>query len=244
MSIRQLLTYVIIVSLICGTCQLSAQGGYVLSTDTSVMTIERTIPQQKINDYRSQPVYNYDENPDYSESFLDRLWLRFNRWLRSLLGESGYDALGNIIFFAVVFIAIAAVVVFVIRAQGHNPFGRTNRRSKTALAADGINENSSVESIDNLIAKAEAAEDYRLAIRLLYLKSLRLLDTAEEITWRSGKTNHDYLLEIKGTELREEFESLNYIYEYSWYGQFEIEGESQYHQLREPFIALFNKIIK
>ena len=95
-----------------------------------------------------------------------------------------------------------------------------------------------------LIIKAEEANDYRLAIRLHYLKSLRLLDTLGKIIWRSGKTNHDYLLEIKDTELKEEFDNLSYIYEYSWYGQFEIESAIQYQQLRDPFQTLYKKIIK
>ena len=223
---------------------MSAQYGYVISTDTTVVTVERTIPQQKIEDYRSQPAYNYDEDPDYSEGILDRLWLRFKRWLRGILGAKGYGALGDIIYYAVILIAIGAVVTFAMRAQGHNPLARRVRKSKITLAADLIDENSSVESIDGLIAKAESSGDYRLAIRLYYLRSLRLLDTADKIIWRSGKTNHDYLLEIKDNALRDEFENVSYIYEYSWYGQFEIESEDQYNQLRDPFHTLFIKIKK
>ena len=221
---------------------MSGQRGYVISSDTSVVTVERVIPQQKIDNYRSQPSYNYDEDPNYSESLLDRLWFRFKAWLRSILGASGYSTLAEIIYYALIILAIAAVVILAIRAQGHNPFARTERRSKTALAADLIDENSSVESIESLIDKAEQSNDYRLAVRLHYLKALRLLDSAEKIIWRSGKTNHDYLLEIKEGILKEEFDNLNYIYEYSWYGQFEIESEDQYHQLREPFHTLYTKI--
>lgn len=230
--------------LICCTIQIYGQVSYVTTSDTIILTTERSISQEKIDNYRSQPAYNYDENPDYSESMLDRLWLRFKRWLQGVLGGDGYNILGNLIYYGLLLIALIAIIVLILRAQGHNPFARSERKSKTAIAVDLIDENSSVQSIDSLIAKAEIDRDYRLAIRLHYLKLLRLLDTAGTIQWRAGKTNHDYLLEIKNVNLKDKVDNLNYIYEYSWYGQFEIEDASQYQQLKDPFHHVYNEIRK
>ncbi len=224
--------------------QIKGQEGYVVASDTSVSTVEREISQKKIDNYRSQPAYNYEDNPEYSDNFLSRLWMRFIEWLGSILGGGGVGILGKTIYYGLILLAIISVVVFITRAQGHNPFGRTDRKSRTALAAELVDENTSIESIEDLINKAERSDEYRLAIRLHYLKSLRMLDTAKAINWRSGKTNHDYLLEIKDNNLKEKFDDLSYIYEYSWYGQFEINSLEQYHKLRDPFHSLFHTLNK
>lgn len=221
---------------------LLAQQSYVVATDTSLVTVDRSIPQQKIDDYRSQPEYNYDENPDYEESFISALWMRFVRWLKSVLGKEGYGAMTKLLFYGLLLLGVAWFFMFIVRAQGHNPFARGNRKSEIVVAAEAIDENSSIDSIQELVNKAEIAGDYRLAIRLQYLKLLRVLDNAEEIEWRSGKTNYDYLNEIRGMELKEDFDALNYIYEYSWYGQFDISSEEKYQELRLPFYTLFDKL--
>lgn len=221
-----------------------AQDGYVTTADTTVLSVERLVPQAKIDAYRAKPAYNYDEKPEYSDNILAGLWMRIGHWLEKMLGGGSYGLLGKFIYYGFIFLALIMVVIFVSKVQGHNPFSRSGRKSETALAAELVNEKSSIESIERLIEKAESSSEYRLAIRLHYLKSLKLLDTATIITWRSGKTNHDYLLEIQDSQLKEEFDDLNYIYEYSWYGQFAIDDEAQYSQLSETYLTFYENISK
>ncbi len=222
--------------------QSQAQYNYIEASDTVVSTIKRSIPQEKIDEYRSTPAYNYEQNPTYEDNTLQRLWLSFLKWLERVLGRGGYSLLGDLIYYGLMVVAAVGLIFIILRAQGHNPFSRSERKTQTELEADTIDENSSVESINNLILKAESAGEYRLAIRLQFLKTLRLLDDKKHILWRSGKTNHEYLNEINDAEIKEKFDDITYVFEYSWYGQFEVESESQYHQLREGFISLFNQL--
>ena len=90
-NIRAITTYLIwIVSLLLSVSAY-AQAGYVTTADTSVVTVERNIAQEKIDKYRSQSEYNYDQNPDYEESFFGMLWMKFLNWLKDLLGDGGYN---------------------------------------------------------------------------------------------------------------------------------------------------------
>ena len=43
------------------------------------------------------------------------------------------------------------------------------------------------------------------------------------IEWDIEKTNTDYLYEIKNPIHKEEFTYLSYLYNYIWYGEFEID---------------------
>ena len=46
------------------------------------------------------------------------------------------------------------------------------------------------------------------------------------IEWHADKTNTDYLYEIHSKSVREEFSYLSYLYNYIWYGEFEMDENS------------------
>lgn len=75
-------------------------------------------------------------------------------------------------------------------------------------------------NLDQLIQEAIQKQNYRLAIRYYYLKLLKYLIDNQLIEWHPDKTNRDYVMALKGSELQPLFNRLTYIYEYVWYGKF------------------------
>lgn len=221
---------------------LQGQPTIVLAHDSIITPIQRTISSQKLEDYKSQSEYNFDDNPEYESNLLSRLWMAFKNWLKSILGEDNYNKAGNSIYYILMAIAAAALLYYLFRVHGYNRGFSREERSQT-ITTELVDETSSLQTIDDLILQAETNQEYRVAIRLLYLKTLKLLDNATKIKWRQGKTNHDYLVELKDITDKEIFDDLIYIYEYSWYGQFDIESLDQYQQLRSPFHN-YHKIMK
>jgi hypothetical protein len=57
---------------------------------------------------------------------------------------------------------------------------------------------------------------------LIFLYSLKLLSDNQHINWQPGKTNHDYLAEIKTEELKPGLSELSHYFDYAWYGGFPI----------------------
>lgn len=82
------------------------------------------------------------------------------------------------------------------------------------------------EDISKLINKAISEENYRLAIRYHYLDTLRKMDQNGIIDYNFDKTNADYSAEIKTEALKNKFKRITRIYEYSWYGEFEVSQEN------------------
>lgn len=76
------------------------------------------------------------------------------------------------------------------------------------------------------IDKAAANGDYRLAIRLMYLRLLKNLSERNVIRYKQDKTNFDYLVEIQPTNYYNEFFKVTRHYEYSWYGKFPVSSEA------------------
>ena len=106
-------------------------------------------------------------------------------------------------------------------------------------------EEDSVESLgefseyDALIAEAESNNNFNLASRYLYLKTLKSLYDKGLINFSPDKTNGEYLQEMSSNPYHGQFAALTRNYEYAWYGTFLISGV-QYQKLKHEFIE-FNK---
>jgi hypothetical protein len=84
------------------------------------------------------------------------------------------------------------------------------------------------------IDKAVKQDNYRLAVRLMFLRLLKNLSEKNIIQYKQGKTNMDYLLQLHPTRYYKDFFRITRNYEYSWYGQFEV-NEQAYHIIRNDF---------
>jgi hypothetical protein len=80
--------------------------------------------------------------------------------------------------------------------------------------------------------------DFKLATRLLYLRTLKNLNARGEIVWEPEKTNSQYVKEIKNTNRKQAFRSVSRLFEYSWYGSFHIDQQT-YSKIDRSF-ADFN----
>lgn len=72
------------------------------------------------------------------------------------------------------------------------------------------------------IKKAQDLNDFRLAIRWSYLWTLKKMDDKQLIEWQPKKTNQDYTREIKSKTHKKTFKKLTYIFDYTWFGKFNI----------------------
>ena len=79
---------------------------------------------------------------------------------------------------------------------------------------------------DESIKSAIAVRDYRLAIRLLYLQTLKEMTVRNLIRYKQDRTNNDYLLQLFQTTYYTDFFRLTRHFEYAWYGKFPVSSEA------------------
>ncbi|MGZ8516755.1 MAG: hypothetical protein ACXWWD_05365 [Chitinophagaceae bacterium] len=84
------------------------------------------------------------------------------------------------------------------------------------------------------IEKAVGMSNYRLAVRLMFLRLLRNLSDKKIIEYKQDSTNFDYMMQLRSTVMYADFSRLARNYEYSWYGQFDIDKE-KYSVIRNEF---------
>ncbi len=102
------------------------------------------------------------------------------------------------------------------------------RRTATISQGETDLEDSDIFSINyqKEIDKAVEAGNYRLAIRLMFLRLLRNLSDKNIIQYKQDSTNFDYIMQLRSTAMYPDFSRLTRNYEYSWYGQFAIDKET------------------
>lgn len=101
------------------------------------------------------------------------------------------------------------------------------RRSKSLVNEDeGTNtDNIFTIAYEREIDRAVTGGNYRLAVRLLFLRLLKELDQRNIVPYEQDKTNLDYLAALRQTTYYNGFFRLARLYEYAWYGQFAVDRE-------------------
>ncbi|NHN27583.1 DUF4129 domain-containing protein [Flavobacterium jejuense] len=151
---------------------------------------------------------------------------------------SGFEIFIKIIAFIIIGFVIYLIVRVIINKEGQWVFGK---RKKKITVSEMVEENIHTIDFKDIIKKAKTDKEYRLSIRYYYLWLLKSLSDKEIIEWDIEKTNSDYLYEIQSISLKENFKYLSYIYDYSWYGEFEI-NEKDFSKAEAAFLkAIANK---
>jgi hypothetical protein len=175
-------------------------------------------------------------------------WERFLEWLSGLLSRffsfSDKQASLNIVVTILKTLAIL-IILFVIyliaksilNKEGQWIFGKNSDRK--IINYTEIEKNLQLVDFEKLIKNTLKLNEKRLAIRYYYLWLLKKMSEKEIIAWDTEKTNSDYLNEIKNPTLKENFAYLSYLYNYIWYGEFELDEVSF-----DQAISTFDKTIQ
>ena len=94
---------------------------------------------------------------------------------------------------------------------------------------------------EKLIKQSIQSGEHRLSIRYYYLFLLKKMSEKELIEWDVEKTNSDYIYEIKLPQLKADFEYLSYLYNYIWYGEFDI-SQQEFEKAKKAFDTTIQSI--
>ncbi|MDO1500124.1 DUF4129 domain-containing protein [Winogradskyella maritima] len=204
------------------------------------------ISEDDLKNYKADDDFNYVEvEPE------DNLWTKFKRWLRNILTRFweaifGVGTAEGFLYFmlkVVPWILLALLlfllIKFFLRVNSNNAM--TLSRNKGSISLSEEEEIIKNEDIPALIKEAINQNNFRLAIRYYYLLSLKKLSENETIEWQPQKTNSDYLNEIETPLLKTHFKNITRIYDYVWYGEFEVNA-LKFETLKLPFLTLQNDI--
>ena len=152
-------------------------------------------------------------------SLWQKFWLMLTDFWRQLVGQGIGGSWLRYLFYA---LAIALVLYGLYRLFEMDKMGLFKSNKKAQFTVIAQEENLAKRDLDQELAQARAAQDWRLCVRLQYLRVLKALDRARIIEVKAGKTNHQYSYEIENARVLHSFKKLSQLFDYAWYGGFEI----------------------
>lgn len=207
----------------------------VVKIDTSTVTL-RHFDAEALKAYSKQPEFQYKETT-IGVSWWTRFWrwvwheLRlFFAWLAHFFHfEKGKGHMNMLWFYILkylfIILGVSALVFLILRLAGVDISNIFRKKSAGAsIPYSEFFEDINGIDFDTEIENAVAKNNYRFAVRLLYLKCLKQLSDAGLIEWQIDKTNSTYVNELTDDEQRNAFKQLTYQFEYVWYGEFLIDG--------------------
>lgn len=206
-----------------------------LRTDTGNVVV-RQYSGASLNAYRNKPEFQYKQ-----ATFRPSLWERFWKWFWSLFTRKVASTTSTPLFWIIlkyvfIVLGVGAIIFIIFRLLGVDITSVFRNKSASAEVpyAESL-ENIHEINFDDELERAINRQDYRLAVRLLYLRCLKQLNDDGLIDWEISKTNSTYINEIADAGKRSNFSQLTRQFEYVWYGEFKVDGPV-FGEIRNQFL--------
>lgn len=228
------------------TISVTAQkDSLVVQYDKSDVQLKK-FDNEQLNDYRSNSDFDYTIH-ESKPTIFSRIWTWFKRMLMKILSwlfgvEEATGILAiilKIIPYLVLLLVLGLLIKFFLKVNMNTIISGKTEKASVLLTED--EEIISNKDIQSLIDKAINQKNYRLAVRYYYLLVLQKLQENELIEWEPQKTNEDYIKEIKQKTIIDRFKNATYLYDFVWYGNFEI-NELEFAKVASNFNELTTSI--
>lgn len=184
----------------------------------------------------------YSENIKDRVSVLQRIFSRLADWLGSIMPDNPYkfrEEFGYL-FACIAIIALAFILYKVLYNKKQYYIQHRQEEGELNVLAY-VERNLMNSNLQPYIQEAVANKNYALGIRYMQLLNIQKLAQAEHIKWKQSKTNAEFAQEIQEKELRYGFIACTRIFDYVWFGQFEL-TEANFNQYQELFQQYQNQI--
>ncbi|VAW23813.1 FIG00652419: hypothetical protein [hydrothermal vent metagenome] len=212
--------------------------------------VKKKFDTKNLKKYKTDKDFNYEEeNVNKEPTFIERVfnWLgrQFLRFLEWVFGIKYAKGLFASILSALPYVILGVVLFLLLKF-----FLKVNLKSSGVISKNNptvsITEEEELiksKDISKLIEQAIQQKNYRLAVRYYYLNILKQLENKELIIWEQQKTNEDYIKEISQKNIQHSFTNLTRLYDFVWYGNFEI-NETEFARVELDFTQTNNLINK
>jgi hypothetical protein len=191
------------------------------ASDEELIIDVRLLSDDLLDKYKNDPEFDYDGGPEEADDWITKIKNWINHQLIRLSSSKVYSILLDYLYYGLMIIALILIIRGLTKADRRGLlFGKINTNEIKMIESE---EDISQINFDELIAAAAERKDYKLAVRYLFLKSLKLLSEKELIELRNNKTNYQYLSEIKNNRISSAFQIATSRFEWIWYGDFPVD---------------------
>ena len=197
----------------------------------------RSFDPNEMFSYQNEPAFDYMKYTVQPPS----IWDRLSWWLQSIVERIFLNPntpwLTRILYYMLLILIVGAAIFYIVRLRYGGALATDYKSYQLNV---GNVESTSSEDFNAMIKEALKHQNFKLAIRYLYLKTLITLSNKELVKLRDWKSPYDYERELKG-ELSTNYKQMARLFEYVWYGDHEA-GEDQFEEGRKLFNEIDQKV--
>lgn len=219
-----------------------------MTTYGSAQSTDRQFDQNKLEKLRNNPDYDYDQFREIEQPKQEKEPIRRNNSSAEVsTGPSWFARNGTILKYIglVVLVLIIIYILYNVFVGGGFQLFRKNKKVKVkdfdTVDLEEAIQNMEVGERTSLLQDLINKQEFRKAVRVLFLSSLKDMQDANMIVWKKEKTNADYKYEIKKRSIRQLFIDSAFFYDYIWYGENAI-NTVQFEHVHQKFKELKSSI--
>lgn len=249
-STKLTMRYIFLFLLFCFACaKLPAQETY-NNDDSKIEFVKaaaekvalRSYDSTKLAEYRQEKRFQYDKvkQKQATPNWLKQFFQSIGKWLTAVVPSSKtMNTVGNAVVYGIALLAFALIVWGIFKMRIRNVIAK----SAEPLNFDfkEVTTDILMTDFEKYLNEAVRTGNYKKAVQLLYLESLKSLTLNNIIQWKPTKTNQEYLYEMQNSPLRRPFMDITRMFEYIFYGEFPI-NEQTYLQTAAAFQDFQGKI--
>ena len=179
----------------------------------------RTVPDTTVERLKKEKGFAYANDPAY--------WTKEKKISRKNFWDYVFDFFASDLVKFIFYVVVGALILLVFYRIiiVNDLFIFYSSRKKRLQGEEPARAEIDRAAIDKKIQEAIDGSDYNSAVRYLYLKTLYTLNDKKWIQFHSEATNQEYLNQMSQHKRSKDFGYLTQVYEYVWYGKFEINAQ-------------------
>lgn len=194
---------------------------------------QRSFSDKKIEDYKNERDFRYGADLSMADNAWNIFKSRLFEFIKKFFSNEGAMP---IIRYIILAIAMLLILYRIFGMKANSFFEKNQSNIKTDDFFGEVTDIATV-NFENEAKEAHERQDFRVAVRFLFLHCLQLLETNQLIRWQVEKTNACYLRELKGKKPFIAFREVIRDYNFVWYGHFEL-NEKQFHNFQNKINRL------
>jgi hypothetical protein len=199
-----------------------------IEKESSDEVVLRSVPDSTVERMKREKAFAYANDPAY--------WIKQKRVYRKGFWDYVFEFFTSseirFIFYTLL-VGLAIFVLYRIIVVNELLVFKGSKNSRRLSEEPGTAE-ADRNTVDAKIQEAIDQKNFQMAVRYLFLKTLYLLNDKDWIQFHPEATNNQYLSQMSGHEQNKDFRFLTRVYEYIWYGKFDI-TEQQFSLVHDSF---------
>lgn len=176
----------------------------------------------------------YSEKQKEQKIKPNKQWINLG-WLGPLKGILLYGTMALVLFFLIY------IIYRFIAGQKFRGNLSVSEVSELQFDFQDIEDRLPETDLDKYLREAIERKDFRMAIRIYFLKTIQTLNETGNIEWKKNKTNSDYLSELQSKQLYGEMSIATILFERIWYGKQTV-SEDSFKNLQAAYVQFISKI--